>query len=150
LTIRGEHLAQLGKHDDALKNFVDLPRRGSPLFRDGLSYATERLKLYTEAKSRILAPDMIDRAKDVLKWFASTVTYVNFSEAILTVRGLTPSPGVTSTGTVELPLEFAPRGFTSSASNRQSKAKAAKPAHTTPEEKDVDNEGLSELLISRR
>jgi hypothetical protein len=44
--IRGEHLARMGRHQEAVEAFADVPGRGLPLFSDGLFYAVERLKLY--------------------------------------------------------------------------------------------------------
>src|SRR2546423_15128052 len=41
--IRGEHLARMGQHDEALDAFLTLPSRGLPLFSDGLAYAVNRL-----------------------------------------------------------------------------------------------------------
>ena len=106
LTIRGEHLAQLGKHDDALKNFAALPLRGSPLFRDGLSYAIERLRLYTEAKTTHFSSEVVLKARNVLAWLGPIAAHTDFSQPILTLRGLVPSAETISTTTLELPLEF--------------------------------------------
>lgn len=44
--VRGEHLARLGRHDEALAAFLELPARGLPLFSDGVAFADDRLRLY--------------------------------------------------------------------------------------------------------
>jgi hypothetical protein len=106
LAIRGEHLAELGRHDEALGNFVGLADRGAPVFRDGLSYAIERLKLYTETKSKKFAPELIQKAGKVREWLESIASYVDFSQPILTACGLSPSSETESTSTVELPMDF--------------------------------------------
>lgn len=74
--IRGEHLARLGEHAQALELFVALSDRGLPAFTDGLCYALDRLRLYLEVGDFDLAT--LERAGpvfDVLKRLAPIVDY---------------------------------------------------------------------------
>jgi len=48
LAIRGEHLARLGDHAEAVQCFLELPGRGLPFFTDGLMLLVQRLRLYEE------------------------------------------------------------------------------------------------------
>jgi hypothetical protein len=44
--IRGEHLARLGEHTQALAAFIELLDRGLPMFTDGFAFALDRLRTY--------------------------------------------------------------------------------------------------------
>ena len=50
--ICGEHLARLGRHQEAFEAFAEVPRRGLPAFADGLFYVVERVKLYASRQSK--------------------------------------------------------------------------------------------------
>jgi hypothetical protein len=46
LAIRVEYLARNGKHPEALKVLLDIPKSGTPLFRSGIGYLADRAKTY--------------------------------------------------------------------------------------------------------
>lgn len=46
LAIRTEYLARTARHQDALKQLLDIPRWGTPLFRSGIGYLADRAKTY--------------------------------------------------------------------------------------------------------
>ena len=50
--ICGEHLARLGRHQEAFEAFAEVPRRGLPAFADGLFYTVERVKLYASRQAK--------------------------------------------------------------------------------------------------
>jgi hypothetical protein len=80
--IRGEHLARLGKHEEAAEIFVGLKERGLPAFSDGVSYSLDRLRLYLESgefpepKRRLCA--------DVLELLKRLAPIVDFGKPVLT------------------------------------------------------------------
>ena len=49
--IRGEHLARLGDHPAAARSFLKLAARGLPIFTEGITYALNRLRLYSSLTS---------------------------------------------------------------------------------------------------
>jgi hypothetical protein len=81
--IRGEHLARLGEHEQALEMFVALADRGLPAFTDGLSYALDRLRLYLEAGD--FARAIVDRAGQVLELLKLLAPIVDFGKPVLTL-----------------------------------------------------------------
>ena len=48
LAIRVEYLARNGKHQDALKVLLDIPKSGTPLFRSGIGYLADRARTYAK------------------------------------------------------------------------------------------------------
>jgi hypothetical protein len=71
--ICGEHLARLGRHEEALAAFLEVPKRGLPVFADGVFYAVERAKLYTNRQTksqRRLDPAQAQWVFDQLQRFA--------------------------------------------------------------------------------
>src|SRR5262249_11698113 len=56
--IRGEHLARLGRHEEALDALRTMRGRGLPLFGRGLGYALARLQTYAA-----LSPDTLGAAR---------------------------------------------------------------------------------------
>jgi hypothetical protein len=71
--ICGEHLARLGRHEEALAAFLEVPQRGLPVFADGVYYAVERAKLYTNRQTksqRRLDPAKAQSVFDQLQRFA--------------------------------------------------------------------------------
>lgn len=85
--IRGEHLARLGKHEEALAAFLELSSRGLPLFSDGLSYTVDRLRLY----STIAELEARSEAQTILKQLQRFVPFVDFRKPFLTFTGIDPS-----------------------------------------------------------
>ena len=46
LAVRVEYLARSGRHPEALKLLLEIPKSGTPLFRSGISYLADRAKTY--------------------------------------------------------------------------------------------------------
>lgn len=72
--VRAEHLARLGKHEDALVTLLQLRQRGVPIFADGLSYATNRLRQFVSAASGPTRRELEETLK-LLDRFASIADY---------------------------------------------------------------------------
>ena len=85
--IRGEHLARLGQHADALDAFLTLPDRGLPLFSDGLAYAVNRLRLYVDAGGDTVVGGHLDAAQATLARLEPFASAVDFGQPILTFAG---------------------------------------------------------------
>jgi hypothetical protein len=84
----GEHLARLGRFEEAFDAFAEVPRRGLPLFADGLFYTIERMKLY--ANERVKSPGRIDRrlAQAVVEQLQPFAGLVRRQRPICTYPGL--------------------------------------------------------------
>lgn len=89
--IGGEHLARLGKHKEALPVFLELPSRGLPIFSDGLSYAIDRLRLYTTADNTHFDPSALSQAQSLLKDLKRFIAFVDFRKPLLTFSGIDAS-----------------------------------------------------------
>ncbi len=89
--IRGEHLARLGKHEEALSVFLELSSRGLPIFSDGLSYAIDRLRLYSTIDDTSINIDARSQAQVILKQLQRFVPFVDFHKPLLTFTGIDPS-----------------------------------------------------------
>lgn len=83
--IRGEHLARLGEHAQALEVFTALADRGLPAFTDGFCHALDRLRLYGESGK--FPPDAVERAKAVLEVLKRLAPLVDFGKPVLTLAG---------------------------------------------------------------
>jgi hypothetical protein len=82
--IRGEHLARLGRHEEAFEAFLHLLERGLPLFGEGLSFALERLRVYTTVESK-LPPRQRTRGKDLLARLGTIAPFVDLHRTVLTI-----------------------------------------------------------------
>ncbi len=91
LAIWGEHQARLGRHAEALTSFLQLPDRGLPIFSDGLSYAVDRLRLYSRFPIAGQPPESAGRAQELLARLQQFADSVDFRKPILTFTGLDPS-----------------------------------------------------------
>jgi hypothetical protein len=90
LTIRGEHLARLGNHDQALNQFLALPTRGLPIFSDGLSYALDRLGLYIRVGEKNFGEVRLKDARTLLEQLQRFAAFVDFRRPLLTFAGIEP------------------------------------------------------------
>lgn len=88
--IRGEHLARRGKHNEALSAFLELSDRGLPLFSDGLSYAVDRLRLYTSVKEFFTGNDQAEQARTLFEKLQLFAACTDFREPFTTFTGLIP------------------------------------------------------------
>jgi hypothetical protein len=90
LVIRGEHLARLGRHEEAFRQFIELPARGLPFFSDGLSYTVDRLRLYLKAGLPASCRNKSEDVEGLLNRLEDICNYVDFSKLILSFTGLDP------------------------------------------------------------
>ncbi len=91
LIIRAEHLARLGRHREALALLTNLASRDIPCYSDGLSYAVDRLRLYTRYGSDSFTVTEAYLAKTVLARLEEFVSFADLERPILTYTGLDPS-----------------------------------------------------------
>ena len=91
LVLWGEHQARLGRHAEALAAFLQLPDRGLPIFSDGLSYAVDRLRLYSRFPISGQPPESAGQARDLLARLQLFADSVDFRKPILIFTGLDPS-----------------------------------------------------------
>lgn len=90
VAIRGEQLARLGKHEEALRVFCELPGRGLPYFSDGLSYTVDRLRLYLSFGEKHFKAEDLKQAASVLALLDPFVAFADFRTPLLTYTGLDP------------------------------------------------------------
>lgn len=91
LIIHGEYLARLGRHREALALLTNLASRGIPCFSDGLSYAVDRLRLYTKYGGDSFTVTETYLAKTALARLEEFVSFADLERSILTYTGLDPS-----------------------------------------------------------
>jgi hypothetical protein len=98
LLVLAEHLARLGKHDEAFNALLNLSERGLPFFSSGLSYAVDRLSFYraaaasddrSNAKSRLMKEpiEWSDAAEYLLVRLHGVAARTDFDRTILTYDG---------------------------------------------------------------
>lgn len=90
VAIYAEHLARQGKHKEALDVLLELPARGLPAFSDGLTYAVDRLRLYTSHTTRFEAA-ALERAAELLGRLRPFAAHADFTQPGLTYTGLDPA-----------------------------------------------------------
>jgi len=88
--IRGEHLARIGQHEQALNAFLSLSQRGLPLLSDGLSYAVSRLRTYVAGETQFEQAAQT-QTRSLLKQLQRFAAYVDFRIPFLTYSGLDPN-----------------------------------------------------------
>jgi hypothetical protein len=88
LSIRGEHLARMGRHQEALAIFAELPSRGIPQFSIGISYAVNRLRIYTRTTRTHFEPNVLDKAGKAFEYLENVSEYVDFRRPVLTTEGI--------------------------------------------------------------
>lgn len=69
--VRGEHLARMGQHGEALDTFLTLEPRGLPVFADSLSHALNRLRMYLRVKDLAYHETEVSRLAQRLQRFSS-------------------------------------------------------------------------------
>lgn len=90
VAIYAEHLARQGKHAEALAVLLELPQRGLPAFSDGLTYAVDRLRLYTDYTDRFDA-EALERGAALLDQLRPFATHADFTHPGLTYAGSDPA-----------------------------------------------------------
>ena len=91
VVIRAEHLARLGEHVLALNVLLRLPKRGLPLFNDGLGYVLDRLALYADLRQGVLDPSEQARAWALLVQLRRFSMFGDFGQPYLTFTGRDPN-----------------------------------------------------------
>jgi hypothetical protein len=86
--IRGEHLARMGRHQEAIEAFVQMPLRGIPQFSIGISYALNRLRVYTRPSRNDFPAEFLNQAQQTLDYLEQVAGFVDFRRPTLTTRGL--------------------------------------------------------------
>jgi len=90
VAIRGEHLARLGRHNEALDTFLELSSRGLPIFSDGITYVQDRLQYYIALGDKEFTPQKLALAQDLLGNLQKFIPYIDFAKPILNYTGLDP------------------------------------------------------------
>ena len=98
LAIRVEYLARSGRHPEALKLLLDVPKSGAPLFRSGIAYLADRAKTYAslapEGKSslQVSAADMarLEKISQVFNDLAMALDMTLSTSALRPVSALKP------------------------------------------------------------
>jgi hypothetical protein len=85
--IRAEHLARSGDHAAAIEIFLSLRERGVPMFTDGLSYALDRLRLYTDTWRNELDAGQRDRLDWLFDHLKRLAPAVDFGSPVLRLVG---------------------------------------------------------------
>ena len=96
--IRVEYLARSGRHPEALKLLLDVPKSGAPLFRSGIAYLADRAKTYAslapEGKSslQVSAADMarLEKISKVFNDLAMALDMTLSTSALRPVSALKP------------------------------------------------------------
>lgn len=83
----GEHLARLGKHEDAVLAFLALADRGVPMFTDGFSFALDRLRLYRDAHFPGLSSGDAARAETLFRQLVTIAPHVDFGNPSMRIDG---------------------------------------------------------------
>lgn len=101
--IRGEHLARLGEHQKAVRAFLEIEKRGLPVFTDGITMVYERLRLYTQMKNFNWVGSRREAAERLRDRIAEFIGYVDFAQPITTFTGreVTAPNDETWTGSAE-------------------------------------------------
>jgi hypothetical protein len=84
--IRGEHLARLGRHDEAAAAFGEVRRRGLPIFLDGLLFLSSRLDYYASARN----PTGGAALRDFREKLAEIMPFVDSRNSFSSFTGLDP------------------------------------------------------------
>lgn len=90
IAIRGEHLARLGEHEQALTVFLEMPSRGLPIFSDGFSYVIDRLRLYISVGESHFEASQLAQARELLERLQRFATFADFTKPLLTFTGIDP------------------------------------------------------------
>lgn len=86
--VHGEFLARMGDHSEAAATFLRLPELGLPLFADGLAFADERMRLYTNVEDSPLAGRHREAAEDLLQRLTPFLTHTDFAHPVTMFTGL--------------------------------------------------------------
>lgn len=99
--VRGEHLARLGRHEEAFEAFVAVTQRGLPIFSDGVRFTYDRLRYYADESSGI--PSMQDRLREARQRLKKFVNAIDFTKTVTTFAGMDPNQPKSTPGGPPLP-----------------------------------------------
>jgi hypothetical protein len=85
--ICGEHLARLGRFEEAFDAFAEVPLRGLPLFSDGLFYTVERMKLYSGQRLKSAGRIDVARARAILDQLQPFAAFVRRQRPVCSYPG---------------------------------------------------------------
>src|SRR5205085_4601907 len=91
LAIRVEYLARSGRHPEALRLLLDIPKRGTPLFRSGISYVADRARTYTELAHKggsglEIAPADLARLERIASAFSQLAMSLDMTQSTTAIR----------------------------------------------------------------
>ncbi|MCA2217348.1 trypsin-like serine peptidase [Jidongwangia harbinensis] len=93
--VRGEYLARMGRHAEAVVAFLDAVDRGLPLFNEGLSTIVDRLGLYLTTRDGLLTSAQAERIRGVLALLQRYCGVTDMRKMLVRFTGLTPcAPGL--------------------------------------------------------
>jgi hypothetical protein len=106
--VRGEHLARLGRHEEAFEAFVEVTHRGLPIFSDGVRFTYDRLRYYADESSGM--PGMQDRLHEARERLKKFVNAIDFTKTVTTFAGIDPNQPKSTPSGPPLPggIEVAP------------------------------------------
>jgi len=87
--VRGEHLARTAAHSEAIAAFLEVVKRGLPLFSEGLRFTFDRLQLYADADT---APEQARACREAAAKLKPHLRLVNFDQTLTTFES--PEPDV--------------------------------------------------------
>jgi hypothetical protein len=106
VVILAEHLARVGKHQEALDTLMELPKRGLPFFTSGFTYAVNRLRHYRPVLESKENPELTGDLAAVEKLYAALeryAGYVDVTRPILTFMGADPLRPSRERGSLQTP-----------------------------------------------
>lgn len=92
---RIEYLARSGRHPEALKLLLDIPKSGAPLFRSGIGYLADRAKTYarlapeSESSLQVSAAEM-EKLKRISQAFGELVIALDMTLSTSALRHIPP------------------------------------------------------------
>ncbi|WP_065755623.1 carboxypeptidase-like regulatory domain-containing protein [Bradyrhizobium paxllaeri] len=93
LAVRIEYLARSGRHPEALKLLLDIPKSGAPLFRSGIGYLADRARTYAklaaEGESSLqVSADDIEKLKRISQVFGELVIALDMTLSTTALRNV--------------------------------------------------------------
>jgi hypothetical protein len=91
LAIRVEYLARNGRHPEALKLLLDIPKSGTPLFRSGIGYLADRAKTYARLAPQgrsdlhVEGPDQ-EKLQQIAQVFSELTTSLDMTQSTSALR----------------------------------------------------------------
>ena len=106
VVILAEHLARVGKHQEALDTLMDLPKRGLPFFTSGFTYAVNRLRHYRPVLESKESKELTGDLPAVEKLYAALERYAGYLDVtrpLTTFMGADPLRPSREPGSLQAP-----------------------------------------------